>query len=704
METHVQKSLEFHPPLLNSLDSPKTLSGSLPPNSSQKTLISSDFDDNLSPLSEETAPDMAGLWSSFLDSNTRLNPCSSLAAKELENSKASSSIDWSSLTDFGNKPSVSTLLTEQKSSIVGAGLANLGNTCFLNAILQCFIHTVPLLQALLSCNHKGPCDGHSEGFCVFCNLYEHVQSSLVSTGRIVSPWKFVNNLNYFSSGFRRFQQEDAHEFLQCFLDKLESCCSDFQTKDNVHSEGDNIVKQVFGGCLISMVGCCNCGHWSDTLEPSIDFSLEIEEACDLSTALESFTKLETIEDPETKFTCENCKQQVSVEKQLRLEQVPSVAIFHLKRFKNDGSVVEKIDKYVPFPLELDMQPFTGLNQDEEELKYDLFAVVVHTGFSSTSGHFYCFIRIAPDEWYRFDDSKVVRVQQEYVLLQEAYILFYAKRGTSCFSGFIQTQKQWMDLSLLNTSPKSVLNVADVCTASASLQLNLPSDINQNRRALEQDCTKTLSGTRNNRVDDSQNKEHLTCGVPFIACDASDVASCEVDESTSLSLVNNSSDVPSSEADKSASLSVINSSCAVPSYEAKAYVLNSSDDVSSCEVDKLSSKPVLKETNSNQELVEFRNIGVIATTHRSASPEIHREDPHDAAFSISRGHLRLVDQVSCKRRLNKDLETLEREQAYALIKNNMPGPRGQQLIAAMRGSLSESSVNRKRSRKMHTISQ
>lgn len=105
--------------------------------------------------------------------------------------------------------------------------------------------------------------------------------------------------------------------------------------------------------------CCNCGHCSDTYEPSVDFSLEIGDADTLSGALDSFTKVEEIEDSETKFTCENCKEQVSVEKQLMLEQTPSVAVFHLKRFKNDGCFVEKIDKFVSFPLELDLLPYTA---------------------------------------------------------------------------------------------------------------------------------------------------------------------------------------------------------------------------------------------------------------------------------------------------------------------------------------------------------
>ncbi|KAL2545363.1 ubiquitin carboxyl-terminal hydrolase 21-like [Forsythia ovata] len=548
--------------------------------------------------------------------------------------------------------SVLDLLLDNKPVIVGAGFANLGNTCFLNAVLQCFIHTVPLLQGLFYSSHSVHCHFNSEGFCVLCDLRELVELSLISAGRVVTPWKLVNNLSYFSSSFGRFQQEDAHEFLQCFLDRLESS-ENSKLKEAVSSRNDNFVKQVFGGRLVSKLKCCNCGHCSDTYEPSIDLSLEIEDADTLLIALQSFTKVEKIEDPETKFTCEECKEQVSVEKQLVLDHAPSIAAFHLKRFKNDGCVVEKIDKHVAFPLELDLLPFTGSGKTSDaELKYELYAVVVHVGITSTSGHYYCFIRVSPDTWCKFDDSKVVRVHEHFVLSQEAYILFYAKQGTTWFSNFIESQKLGIESTILNTSPKSVLDNADIY-ASPLVPNNHGSDVNESSDTVDESLTENFSGPKHSGVENIENKDNRSRTIDDLHR-----------ESTSLPTVaNNSSDVASLEAHKV---------------------------ISSSSLEKINIDSEVGAVGNNRNLTPL-------TSQRSSSPEIYREDEPDAG--IPRDNLRLVDSISCKRKLEKDLDDLETKQACSFIKKSIPGSRGQQLLAALRGSRSEAAVNKKRSKRM-----
>ncbi|XP_049372498.1 ubiquitin carboxyl-terminal hydrolase 20-like [Solanum verrucosum] len=322
--------------------------------------------------------------------------------------------------------------------MVGVGMCNLGNTCFLNAVVQCFMHNVVLLQLLASFDHVSPCDTHLTGFCVVCMIRQIVDLSMSGVSDNVTPKKIFSHLRDFSLTFRPNQQEDAHEFLQCFLNKLEICCYNLKPRNN-------IVKEAFGGRLVSMLRCFNCCHLSVTHEPLIDLSLEIVDVDSVPKALESFTKIEKIE-----FSCEKCKTQGPFEKQLLIDRAPSVATLCLKRFNNDGFVVQKVDKHVSFPLELDMFHYTN-KINNEEMKYDLYAVIVHSGFSISSGHYYSFIRCNPNEWYKFNDEQVHWVHKDHVLAEQAYILFYAKRGTLWFSDYRQIHKPFVNLVTPSTS-------------------------------------------------------------------------------------------------------------------------------------------------------------------------------------------------------------------------------------------------------------
>ncbi|CAD5170792.1 unnamed protein product [Musa acuminata subsp. malaccensis] len=356
--------------------------------------------------------------------------------------------------------------------VVGAALVNLGNTCFLNAVLQCLTHTVPLVQMIRKTDHSASHHGDDAGFCSFCALKAHINGCLFLSRLVVSPTYLAQNLSKISPHFRLGQQEDAHEFLHSFLDNMHARCLGRTADDRPASlEEDSIVKQVFGGRLRSQLRCCSCGHCSDTFEPLLDLSLEIDNVRSVGDALESFTKLERIDDPEVRFTCDGCKAQVSMEKQLKLDQAPQVLALHLKRFKNDGSYSNKIDDFVEYPLELDLNPCLSCPAKEVQSKYDLYAVLVHVG-SALSGHYFCYIRSSPSTWHQIDDSQVVSVSESDALEQQAYVFFYVRRGSSCwFSNFMEEEKALDVQAATGTSPASVLEHAERYSASSSGSAN-----------------------------------------------------------------------------------------------------------------------------------------------------------------------------------------------------------------------------------------
>jgi ubiquitin C-terminal hydrolase len=104
-------------------------------------------------------------------------------------------------------------------------------------------------------------------------------------------------------------------------------------------------------------------------------------------------------------------------------------IISLKRFKSShGYFNEKVSERVEFPLNgLDMAKFQlKAAPPGEKLIYDLYAVSNHYG-SMSFGHYTAFCK-NNNNWYDFDDSSVSKVDDDKVITEAAYNLFYKLRG------------------------------------------------------------------------------------------------------------------------------------------------------------------------------------------------------------------------------------------------------------------------------------
>lgn len=65
---------------------------------------------------------------------------------------------------------------------------------------------------------------------------------------------------------------------------------------------------------------------------------------------------------------------------------------------------------VDFDLELDLGPYMS-ERPRQPVLYDLYAVLVHSGHSVHSGHYYAYVRAPNGIWHICDDTHVAQVRR-----------------------------------------------------------------------------------------------------------------------------------------------------------------------------------------------------------------------------------------------------------------------------------------------------
>ena len=307
-------------------------------------------------------------------------------------------------------------MTWDKVRAIGSGLANLGNTCFLNSVLQCLMYCPPLANFLLSQQHSRNCS-NSSSFCFLC-VFEKLIVECQGK-KVVYPKQIVGNMKAIAKHFKFGRQEDSHEFMRFVIEAMQKSCLFGKDRKKDHSlTHTTLVHQIFGGLLKSTIVCSKCQAESSTEETFLDLSLDIKGCNSVERAISKFIEPETLS-KSNRYKCGRCHQLVEADKKYSVERLPNVLTIQLKRFDFGG---QKLGKHVSFSQTLKM------NANQMCENYKLFAVLVHSGHSTRSGHYYAFVLGSNSSWYCVNDSSVQQVSLHTVLSQNAYILFYLKES------------------------------------------------------------------------------------------------------------------------------------------------------------------------------------------------------------------------------------------------------------------------------------
>lgn len=185
---------------------------------------------------------------------------------------------------------------EFRDPVVGVcGLENLGNTCFVNAGLQCLFSVAPFCRFFLggghnTVTHKSHKENQVSLSKHLADLVKKVWSGCYLQCDPSELYKAITA--HFPTQLNRQRQHDCHEFLALFLDGLhrELNCSTLpslfpdQSDNNVSAEekwrqytmsNESLIVDTFQGQLQSKVTCSNCNHESVKYQPFTFLSVPI---------------------------------------------------------------------------------------------------------------------------------------------------------------------------------------------------------------------------------------------------------------------------------------------------------------------------------------------------------------------------------------------------------------------------------------------
>ncbi|TFK29579.1 cysteine proteinase [Coprinopsis marcescibilis] len=360
-----------------------------------------------------------------------------------------------------------------------SGLKNLGNTCYMNAPIQCLSATVPFARFFTegrwktAINYTNKLGSQGKLVQAFAKLvYEMWGGDLP----FLTPMDFRKSICSLNQQYIGSDQHDSQEFLSFLLDGIHEDLNRVMVKQKIvltpeqeaelerlppmiasdrewrtwKSGNDSLIVDFFQGQFRSRLRCLTCDKTSTTYNVFSILQLPIPSSRSSKVPIERCLNAlfsEEVLEKDDMWDCPRCKTKRRAIKTLALARLPPILLIHLKRFEANGRFSDKVDTFVEFPMEsLDltnyMPPPLPPGADRSEInngvplspedprsqlppyRYDLYGVTNHYG-NLSSGHYTACIA-SRGGWMICDDSSVKPMDPKQVVNQKAYVLFYKR--------------------------------------------------------------------------------------------------------------------------------------------------------------------------------------------------------------------------------------------------------------------------------------
>ena len=328
-----------------------------------------------------------------------------------------------------------------------SGLANLGNTCFMNSCLQVLSHTYELNDFLKTETYKTKLNSKCDTIMLL--EWDKLRDLMWSKNVIISPGRFLQHVQKVArlkgqTLFTGFSQNDLPEFLIFMIDCFHNAISRevtmnivgnninqtdtlalqcFETIKRMYSKDYSEVWNLFYGIHVSQLTTIDTNECiSKTPEPYFMVDLPIPENITNPSLIDCFNEYVRGELLEGVLN-EQRNQRETVRKQLQFWSFPTILVIDLKRFTANN---RKDQRLVTFPIDdLDLSSY-AIGYYPESYHYELYAVCNHMG-NVMGGHYTAFIKNSNSLWYHMNDTNVNEISISEIITSAAYCLFYRKK-------------------------------------------------------------------------------------------------------------------------------------------------------------------------------------------------------------------------------------------------------------------------------------